>query len=213
MSNSFVCSLTKVKLYRHHHAVDNGERKYSSSFLTSALDGVSGQLDAPAVLYSGERTPGIHWIGGSVDFRDGLDTEAKGRILYLCRGMNPGHSICSQILYWLVYRSSRLQSQEVLFSIKLVSESEYNEYTPFYNMFIVRQNQPSGTRTQGSASLIPLDTILSYSHPPFSLTTNPTNIHVNAIHTFIDLNLVFCNRQWFFWPAVIFSRRTLRRWN
>jgi hypothetical protein len=98
--------------------------------------GVSGHRHAPTALYSVEMTPGTHCVRGWKSFRAGLDTEAKGRILYLCRGLNRGHSVCSQILYWLVYRSSRLQSQEVLFSIKLVSESECNKYTPFYNMFI-----------------------------------------------------------------------------
>jgi hypothetical protein len=35
-----------------------GERRYSSySFLTSALDGMSGQRRASAALYPGERTP------------------------------------------------------------------------------------------------------------------------------------------------------------
>jgi hypothetical protein len=31
-------------------------------------------------------TPGTHWTGGCVDLRAGLDTEAGGKILCLCRG-------------------------------------------------------------------------------------------------------------------------------
>jgi hypothetical protein len=42
--------------------------------------GVSDQRDAPAVLYPRERTSGSHWMGGWVDFRAGLDTEARGEI-------------------------------------------------------------------------------------------------------------------------------------
>jgi hypothetical protein len=44
--------------------------------------------------------PGTHWIGGWVGLRAGLDTEARGKILCLCRGSNPGSLFCSQTLYW-----------------------------------------------------------------------------------------------------------------
>jgi hypothetical protein len=51
-----------------------GERRYSSySFLTSALDGVSGQRHAPAALYPRIKDPGTHWTGGWVGLRAGLD--------------------------------------------------------------------------------------------------------------------------------------------
>jgi hypothetical protein len=49
--------------------------------------GVSGQRHVPAALYPpGKRTPGTHWIGGWVDLITGMDTEATGKILCLCRG-------------------------------------------------------------------------------------------------------------------------------
>jgi hypothetical protein len=51
---------------------------------------VNGQRHAPAALYPRERTPGTYWIGGWVGLRAGLDTEARGKILCLCRGSNPG---------------------------------------------------------------------------------------------------------------------------
>jgi hypothetical protein len=51
---------------------------YSSySFMTSALDGISGQRHAPAKLYHRDRTPGTHWTGGWVGLRAVLDTEAR----------------------------------------------------------------------------------------------------------------------------------------
>jgi hypothetical protein len=55
----------KVKLTRTHHT-DASERMCSSySFLTSALDGVSGQRHAPAALYTRDRTPApIGWEAG-----------------------------------------------------------------------------------------------------------------------------------------------------
>jgi hypothetical protein len=56
------------------------ERKYSSYlFSISALGGVSGQRHASA---------GTLCTGGWVGPRAGLDTEATGKILYLCRGSN-----------------------------------------------------------------------------------------------------------------------------
>jgi hypothetical protein len=77
------------------HADAKGKRRYSSySFLTSTLDGVSGQRHAPAALYPRERTPGTNWTGGWVDFRAGLDTEARGKIPCPCRGSNPVRPVC-----------------------------------------------------------------------------------------------------------------------
>jgi hypothetical protein len=43
-----------------------GEEYSFYSFLTSALDGVSGQLHATAALYPREMTPVTHWVGGWV---------------------------------------------------------------------------------------------------------------------------------------------------
>jgi hypothetical protein len=51
---------SKVVLLRHE-----GERYSSYSFLTSVLDGVSGQRHAPAAIYPRERNTGTHWrLGG-----------------------------------------------------------------------------------------------------------------------------------------------------
>jgi hypothetical protein len=48
----------KAKLSHNLHTGDKGEMKYSSySFLTLALDGVSGQHHALAVLYPREKDP------------------------------------------------------------------------------------------------------------------------------------------------------------
>jgi hypothetical protein len=72
--------------------------RYSSySFLTSALDGVSGQRHAPAVLCPGERTPGTHCTGGWVGLRAGLDTEVRGKILCPCRGSNLNRPVVQSI--------------------------------------------------------------------------------------------------------------------
>jgi hypothetical protein len=89
------------------HEGAKGERKYSSySFFTSILDGVSGQLHASAALYLRERTHDTHWKEVGWAPTAGLDTEARGKILRLCRELNLGRPVCSQTLYWLSWPSS-----------------------------------------------------------------------------------------------------------
>jgi hypothetical protein len=68
--------------------------------------GVNGQHHAPAALYPREKHPGTHWTGGWVGPRAGLDIEARTKILYLCRGLNPGRSVHSQSPYYLSYPGS-----------------------------------------------------------------------------------------------------------
>jgi hypothetical protein len=46
----------------------------------------------------GEMTPGTHYTGGWVGPRAGMDTEARGKILYLCLGSNPGRPVRCQTL-------------------------------------------------------------------------------------------------------------------
>jgi hypothetical protein len=57
--------------------------------------GVSGQRHAPATLYPGER---YYCIGGWVGPRAGLDTEARGKIIYLCRGSNPDRPVVQPVV-------------------------------------------------------------------------------------------------------------------
>jgi hypothetical protein len=54
----------------------------------------------------GKRTTGIHWMGGWVGPRTGLDTEVRGKSLLPLPGIelwSPGHPVCSQTLYWWNY--------------------------------------------------------------------------------------------------------------
>jgi hypothetical protein len=68
-------AVKEAKLSHTRHAGAKGERSNSSySFLTSTLDGVSGQRHASPALY-----PRYHWIGGWVGLRLGMDTEARGK--------------------------------------------------------------------------------------------------------------------------------------
>jgi hypothetical protein len=92
------CSKSKIKAVPLHY-VGVKERKYSSySFLTSTLHGVGWQRHVPSALYTRQKKPGTHWIGGWVGLTAGLDTEAKGNTLCFCQGSNPVRPDCSQTL-------------------------------------------------------------------------------------------------------------------
>jgi hypothetical protein len=76
-----------------------GEEYSSYSFTTSAL--VRGEWSASRPgrdLPPGERTPGTHCTGGCVGPRAGLDTEARGKILYPCRGSNPDRPVAQPVV-------------------------------------------------------------------------------------------------------------------
>jgi hypothetical protein len=63
-----------------------GEWRYSSTILVlrSRWKGNS-QVHALDALTPGERAFGIHWIGGRVGFRGGLDAVEKREISWPCR--------------------------------------------------------------------------------------------------------------------------------
>jgi hypothetical protein len=88
--------------------VPSGEKRYSSfPVLTSTSDGVSGRCHAPATLQPlGRGTPCTHWIGNWAILRFGLDAEARRKLICLCRRLNHGHPVLSQILYRPSYRGS-----------------------------------------------------------------------------------------------------------
>jgi hypothetical protein len=73
---------------------------YSSySFTTSALDG--GEWSASRTgraLPSGKGPPGTHWTEVWVGPRAGLDTEATGKILCLCRGSNIDRPVLQSVV-------------------------------------------------------------------------------------------------------------------
>jgi hypothetical protein len=76
-----------------------GEEYSSYSFTTSALDGGEWSASRPARAFTpGERTHGIHWTGGWVGPRAGLDTEATGKILYPRRGSNPDRPVVQPVV-------------------------------------------------------------------------------------------------------------------
>jgi hypothetical protein len=66
--------------------------------LTWALDWGEWSASRPAALYPRERTPSIDWIGSCVGLRAGLDTEATGKILCLCRDRTP--AVCCVVRHY-----------------------------------------------------------------------------------------------------------------
>jgi hypothetical protein len=85
-----VLQVNKVKQSYNIPWRHRGERRYSFySIMTSALDGGWVVSITPQPRFAaGERTPSIHWTGGWVGHRAGLYTEARGKILFPCRGSN-----------------------------------------------------------------------------------------------------------------------------
>jgi hypothetical protein len=59
--------------------------------------GVSGQRHAPAALYLLGNDPDTHCTGGWMGPRAGLDTEARGKILCLCRGSNLDRAVVQPV--------------------------------------------------------------------------------------------------------------------
>jgi hypothetical protein len=77
----FTSSAIKVKLFlclnkQHVMKMGGGMEVYFHTFLTLARD-VHGQLHAPVLHVTGERTPGMHWIGSWVGLRADLDILEK----------------------------------------------------------------------------------------------------------------------------------------
>jgi hypothetical protein len=60
---------------------------YIYVILTSTLVEGEGSASRPCHFTPGERAPGIHWIGGWIDLRVGLDAVKKGTVLH-CRESN-----------------------------------------------------------------------------------------------------------------------------
>jgi hypothetical protein len=86
-----------MTLTAHHHLVPRSwtSMSYSSSPPCASI----------GVFWDYLTFAFTHWIGGWVGLRAGLDTEARGKTLCLCQGLNAGHPVCSQTLYWLSYPS------------------------------------------------------------------------------------------------------------
>jgi hypothetical protein len=89
-SNDTINRTKNLKLSHYTPRRRLGERRYNSySFSTSALDG--GEWSASRLgraLAPGKEPPGNHWTRSWVGPRAGLDTEARGKILCLCRALN-----------------------------------------------------------------------------------------------------------------------------
>jgi hypothetical protein len=89
----------KVKLSLYRHAVDKGERSYSSySFLTSALDEVSCQRHISAVLCRRGIDPDTHSIGCWVGPRAGWTQRIEEKSFRLCRGSNRGGPVVQSVV-------------------------------------------------------------------------------------------------------------------
>jgi hypothetical protein len=85
-----------------------GECRYRCTHpLTSTLDGDEWSASRTGRFTLRERAPSIHWIGGWIGPRAGLNAVVKRRILSPSRGSKPHHLARSPTLYhWASYPSS-----------------------------------------------------------------------------------------------------------
>jgi hypothetical protein len=108
--------------------------------------GVSGQRHAPAALYSGERTPGIHCVGGWVGPKACLDTEARGIIVCLCRGSNLHHlvvqSLARHYTDWSTAAPLRFSRMWIPTPFTPTTYKKRNRSS----LFFLRANRPRTTR-------------------------------------------------------------------
>jgi hypothetical protein len=97
-------TIYKLKLSHLHAMKALGGEEYSSySFLASTLDGGkwSASRLGPALPRGKDpRYPLYRRLGGP---QTGLDTEARGKILCLCRGSNNGRPVVHSTLFSLIY--------------------------------------------------------------------------------------------------------------
>jgi hypothetical protein len=78
--------------------------------------GVSGQRHAPAALYPRGKDPGTHCTVGWVGPRAGLDTEARGKILFPRRGSNPDRPVVQPVVrHYTAWANSAPRSQQYSF--------------------------------------------------------------------------------------------------
>jgi hypothetical protein len=99
-----------------------GERQYSSTIFTSAVDGGEWSASRPGRFTPEERDPGTHWKGCWVVPRAGLD-DVENRKLLILPGLELrplGRPTRSQSLYRLRFPGSHsLSVRSIQFSIQL----------------------------------------------------------------------------------------------
>jgi hypothetical protein len=90
----------KVKLSRYTPWMVLGGR----GGVTSGIEGGERPASRPGCVYTrGEKSSVTHCTEGWVGLTAGLDTVARGKIMCLCRGLNPGRPVRNQTLYWRSY--------------------------------------------------------------------------------------------------------------
>jgi hypothetical protein len=102
--------------------------------------GVSGQRHASAALYPRWKDPRYPLDWGWVGIRAGMDTYARGKILCLCLGSNPGLPACSHTLYWLSYPSSLITSMSslLILHVGLFTKQTALGHKPGFNFWHAR---------------------------------------------------------------------------
>jgi hypothetical protein len=182
-----------------------GERRYRFySFLTMAIDGVNDQHHDLAAFYLQEWMSGTCWIGGWVCFRAGLDTEARGKILFPYWGSNPGCPVCSQTLCWLSYSGPYTWTLAFLnFKFKCRPNlTEQFKFKTFYES--VRLFQLVWMLCLINIILWDMLMLNKIFHEVWHKTRTPTNAYImfSALGSYIWARkclIIPCTKMWFHW--------------
>jgi hypothetical protein len=163
--------------------VPRGEEYSSYSFLTSALDrgewSSSHPSHAPPPPLP-ERTSHTYCTRGWVSLRAGLDKMATGKILCPCQESNPGHTICSQILYWL----SHLRSYEYRYHLIITVTFLWEKPEFLIWMFYFWKLQPFWNKEIPSMRLMNFTyAMFSPSLPGLSLRCSVWHKYTRNCHT------------------------------
>jgi hypothetical protein len=85
-----------------------------------------------------ERTPGTHCTGGWVGPRAGLDTEARGKILFPCRGSNPDRPVIQPVVRHYTDWATRLLLYVINTSINNTAKVKFSLWPNHHAMFRYR---------------------------------------------------------------------------
>jgi hypothetical protein len=111
-------------------------------------------------------------------FRAGLDTEARGRILCLCQGSNPGHPVCSQ--------KSKMKIKRVCNSVKhekvtlFPEQNTSNSESGVANLNSKNCSTSPLQQLGAPCTVVPMSAFIRGRLPPYSVTTHRVKNRLSA---------------------------------
>jgi hypothetical protein len=137
----------------------------------------------------GERTPGTHCTGGWVGPRAGLDTQARGKILYCCQGSNLDRPVTQSVVrHYTAWATRLLQPIITLKILKSCISHVPHHHATLYSLFRATVQSSLVTNkctlrwNQFSLPLLPLS-------PPTNIITRYVLHNSASAHSWIRISL------------------------